>query len=66
MALIFGEWPDCLDNTFLVADKCDFPLKYGENHYPILHRPIELRFDKNEDYLKPICCNGLIERYGIG
>ncbi|MDR0351391.1 MAG: DNA polymerase III subunit alpha [Puniceicoccales bacterium] len=63
MELVFGERPDCLDNTLLVMDMCDFSLRYGENHYPVFHRPIELNFESNASYLKSLCCNGLRERY---
>lgn len=65
MELVFGERPDCLDNTLLVADMCDFSLRYGENHYPVFPRPVELNFESNVDYLKSLCCSGLKERYGL-
>ena len=39
MSLMFKDHPECLDNTLLVADMCDFKLKYGENHYPVFRLP---------------------------
>jgi DNA polymerase-3 subunit alpha len=40
MELIFGDHPDCLDNTQLIADMCDFTLQYGENHFPVFRRSL--------------------------
>ncbi len=35
MARIFGERPDALSNTCLVADMCDVSLPVGKNNYPV-------------------------------
>ncbi|MDR0590746.1 MAG: DNA polymerase III subunit alpha [Puniceicoccales bacterium] len=38
MELIFGDHPECLDNTQRIADMCDFTLRYGENYFPVFRR----------------------------
>jgi DNA polymerase-3 subunit alpha len=68
MEAIFGERPDALDNTLRVAERCDFQLPYGENHYPIFRQSTEDASRYNNDhaaYLRSLCLTGLQERYGI-
>jgi DNA polymerase III alpha subunit len=38
MERMFGDHPECLDHSQLIADKCDFTLHYGENHFPVFRR----------------------------
>ncbi|MDR1906794.1 MAG: DNA polymerase III subunit alpha [Puniceicoccales bacterium] len=40
MELMFGDHPECLDHTQLIADRCNFTLKYGENHFPVFRRSV--------------------------
>ncbi|MDR1366329.1 MAG: DNA polymerase III subunit alpha [Puniceicoccales bacterium] len=40
MERIFGDHPECLDHTQLIADMCDFTLRYGENHFPVFRRSL--------------------------
>ncbi len=39
MALIYGEVPECMDNTLHVAEMCEAKLPFGENHYPVYQMP---------------------------
>jgi DNA polymerase-3 subunit alpha len=39
MEQVFNNHPECLDHTQLIADMCDFTLRYGENHFPVFRRP---------------------------
>lgn len=51
MAIMFPENPECIENTMIVADMCNFQLKYGANHYPVFHLPEPLKKDsKNVNY----------------
>jgi DNA polymerase-3 subunit alpha len=63
MELIFKDRLECLDNTQLVADMCDFTLKYGENHFPVFRLPSEIKIENNFTYLKNLCIDGLQTRY---
>lgn len=67
MELLFGERPDCLDNTLLIADRCNVDLPYGANHYPVfrLSPDLETRHGTKKNYLVHLCAEGLKERYGI-
>jgi len=67
MAQIFGERPDALQNTNLIAEMCDVALPFGENHYPVFERPQEsiTVFQNNFDYIHDLCQKGLLDRYGI-
>lgn len=64
MALLFPEHPECIENTLLVADRCNFTLKYGGNHYPIYH-PQKTETRDNLTILKELCYKGLKERYNL-
>ena len=48
MELAFKEVPEALTNTTAVAEMCEVQLPFGENHYPIYERTIELQ--TNEDH----------------
>ncbi|MFA5257597.1 MAG: DNA polymerase III subunit alpha [Opitutales bacterium] len=39
MSAIYGEIPECMDNTVDVASMCDVKLPFGENHYPVFQMP---------------------------
>lgn len=67
MELLFGERSDSLDNTLLIADRCNVELPYGANHYPVFRLSPELaaRHKTKKDYLLHLCAIGLAERYGL-
>lgn len=67
MELLFGERPDCLDNTLLVAERCKAKIPYGQNHYPVyrISEEDEKRYGSKRNYLKALCIKGLEERYGV-
>ncbi|MFI5357129.1 MAG: DNA polymerase III subunit alpha [Opitutales bacterium] len=66
MARLFGEVPDSLTNTRLVADMCDLtiPFPKGSERYPRYPLPPELKTDRS-GYLKQLCIEGLRARYGV-
>ncbi|HWA85488.1 MAG TPA: DNA polymerase III subunit alpha [Opitutus sp.] len=66
MAKIFGEVPDSLLNTELVAEMCDLkiPFPKGSERYPKFPLPPEVKTDR-ATYLKDLCIAGLKKRYGV-
>lgn len=64
---IFRERPDSLINTAAVAEMCEVKLPFGDNHFPVFERPIEVQSacPDNASYLKELCLSGLKERYGV-
>ncbi|HET7534987.1 MAG TPA: DNA polymerase III subunit alpha, partial [Candidatus Didemnitutus sp.] len=66
MNSIFGEVPDSLTNTQLVAEMCDLaiPFPKGSERYPKYPLPPEVTTDR-AGYLKELCIAGLKTRYGI-
>ncbi len=67
MELAFKEIPEALVNTSAVAEMCDVELPFGENNYPVFHRPPELetKFENNEAYLRKLCHDGMKDRYDL-
>ncbi|PDH29431.1 MAG: DNA polymerase III subunit alpha [Puniceicoccaceae bacterium MED-G30] len=43
MDLAFKEIPEAVTNTSAIAEMCDADLPFGEDHYPVYQRPIELQ-----------------------
>jgi len=60
MAQTFGELPDALSNTLLVAEKCNLELDYKSVYLPVFPCPDGLT---SEQYLKQLCREGLIWRF---
>ncbi|HBM86760.1 MAG TPA: DNA polymerase III subunit alpha, partial [Opitutae bacterium] len=42
MELAFKEVPESITNTSAVAEMCEVKLPFGEDHYPVYERPIEV------------------------
>jgi DNA polymerase-3 subunit alpha len=42
MELAFKEVPESIINTSAVAEMCDVKLPFGEDHYPVYERPIQI------------------------
>ncbi len=66
MARIFGEVPDSITNTQLVAEMCDLaiPFPKGSERYPKYPLPPEVKTDR-AGYLKELCIEGLERRYAV-
>ncbi|MDR1890995.1 MAG: DNA polymerase III subunit alpha [Puniceicoccales bacterium] len=64
MELLFDGRSDILDNTFVVAEMCNFEMPYGENHYPVF-RKSNGDDVSNGEFLRNLCLRGLKERYGV-
>jgi len=66
MAQVFGEVPESLTNTQLVAEMCDLtiPFPKGSERYPKYPLPPEVKVDRS-GYLLDLCVAGLRRRYGV-
>ncbi len=62
MAQIFGEVPEALSNTLLIAEMCNVALETGVNHYPV-YQPDD--GSDREEYILKQCKRGLVERYKL-
>ncbi len=58
----FKNFPDAIKNTVKIADKCNVEFEFGHTILPNYDVPEE--FETHYDYLKKLCDDGLIERYG--
>lgn len=70
MALAFPEYPEGLENTMELAERCQVELPFGENHYPVFrmeHLPESYRqqYPTNRALFVGLCKDGLRQRYGI-
>ena len=55
MASLFAQIPDCLDNTFEIASRCNFEFKLKKYFLPSFTVPGKLTID---DYFEKICLEG--------
>ncbi|MGB0408863.1 MAG: DNA polymerase III subunit alpha [Opitutales bacterium] len=49
MEYAFREIPESITNTSAVAEMCDVQLPFGEDHYPVYERPIEVTFNNDDE-----------------
>lgn len=61
MTSIFAEFPEAIENTIRIADRCDVSFEFGSLHMPKFILP-----DNKDAYvlLKEACYRGLTMRYG--
>ncbi|MDR3542848.1 MAG: DNA polymerase III subunit alpha [Desulfosporosinus sp.] len=52
MALLFGEHPELLVNTVLIAERCQLDFKFGDNQLPVFEVPLGYTLD---GYLEAEC-----------
>jgi DNA polymerase-3 subunit alpha len=66
MERLFGEVPESVTNTQLVAEMCELaiPFPKGSERYPKYPLPPEVKTDR-AGYLKDLCIAGLKKRYGV-
>ena len=62
MEQIFGDFKPALENTVHIAESCNLELELGKLKLPKF--PIPTPFVEPDEYLKHLCIEGLIERYG--
>ena len=62
MADYFAAFPDAIENTVKIADKCNVEFEFGHTILPNYDVPSE--FHTHYDFLEKLCFDGLKERYG--
>lgn len=61
MHLLFGDYPQALSNSVLIANRCQVDFTFGQNHLPHYQVPPGYSVDS---YLEELCRIGLQKRYG--
>lgn len=61
MEQLFADIPEAVENTKKIADRCNVDLQFGQIHLPEFKSPDG---KTNEAYLRELCDEGMIERYG--
>ena len=63
MAQLFREWPQAIDNTRRIADRCEsFSVKQINYRFPRESVPDE--FSDEQEYLEHVCNEAAKRRYG--
>ncbi len=65
MKSLFNAFPEALQNTLEIADKCNVELDMKTNHMPIFNIPLESKAKDLNEYLKELVYEGLSKRYEI-
>ena len=60
MKEVLGEYPQAMENTQKIADKCNVEIELGKILLPKYEQPKELSLEK---YLEKLCLEGLKEKY---
>jgi DNA polymerase-3 subunit alpha len=61
MRKVFGDFPEAINNTLEIAERCHVDLEFGRSKYPEYPVPAG---KTREGYLRELCYQGLQERYG--
>jgi len=61
---LFNDCPEALENTLAIAEQCDVEIPMGDYHLPRFPIPESSGANSADDYLRILCQQGLIERYG--
>ncbi|MGN1123316.1 MAG: PHP domain-containing protein, partial [Eubacterium sp.] len=61
MRAVFSDSPEAIDNTQLIADRCNFDFEFGETKLPYYETPDNM---EHFDYFKMLCLQGMKKRYG--
>lgn len=61
MEELFSAYPEAIENTVRIAEKCELEFEFGKTKLPYFH--IE-GVEDNEAFLRDMCRKGLYERYG--
>ena len=62
MSEYFAAFPDAIENTVKIADKCNVEFVFGHTILPNYDVPPE--FETHYDFLKKLCDDGIKKRYG--
>ena len=62
MSEYFANFPDAIENTVKIAEKCNVEFEFGHTILPNYDVPEE--FETHYDYIKKLCYDGIKKRYG--
>lgn len=62
MEAVLGEFPDALNNTLEIAERCNVVLDFKTNRYPQFKPPEN---KSGSQYLRELVCKGIDERFGF-
>lgn len=62
MSEYFSSFPEAIENTVKIANKCNVEFEFGHTILPNYDVPEE--FKSHYDYFKKLCDDGIIKRYG--
>lgn len=60
MAQLFPKWPEALDNTCKIAERCHVDFEFGHHHLPAF--PVPSNYT-DQTYLRELCEKALPQRY---
>ncbi|QNF26478.1 DNA polymerase III subunit alpha [Metabacillus elymi] len=60
MVSLFDQYPDALENTLLIAERCQVDLELGVTHLPKFPTP---NSESANEYLEQLCMEGLKDRF---
>ena len=63
MERLFRDLPEAIDNTLVVADRCNVELEFGKLHFPTFEVPDGLT---QRDYLIKLAWDGIRKLYDVG
>ncbi|MDE5984621.1 MAG: DNA polymerase III subunit alpha [Eubacterium sp.] len=61
MRTLFADTPEAIDNTQIIADRCDFEFEFGNTKLPYYETPDNM---DHFEYFKMLCLQGMKKRYG--
>ena len=61
MQVLFAGFPEALENTHKIAERCNVEFTFGQLHLPDFTAPDGMT---NREYLRHLCETGLVQRYG--
>ena len=62
MADYFSEFPDAIENTVKIAEKCNYDFEFGITKLP--NYDVPEKYETHYDYFKDLCYEGIKKRYG--
>ena len=63
MAALFPEYPEAVENTVKIAQRCNLDFVFGKYHLPEFKYP---QGREGEEYFRELCLKGFEMRYGAG
>ncbi len=62
---IFKEYPEALENTLEIADKCNYGVETGKIYMPEFPIPEESKAENLDEYLTELTWKGIKEKYDV-